>query len=466
VSELNPSNITRINEAAPPAELTEPVSIRVSLHSYLTAVFIGTYAAALSFYIEADTAGALLFVVSWIILPFLALRDRIQFDGRSLSRTGWLPRFWAWFNRARRRLKVSDVEQVETHAVRTLKRSGNIYYRYRTVLRGKGISVTIASGSDGYRRMIQAILAQVPADAMDVRSLELLEHLKDPKETLMKAELARIPSPDALRSGILKRAISVSRTETPEHDPASEELRELANELKAGGHLTQALEAFRRALRVRPSDGRLLFEFARCLHSFAAVERDPRLERKALAALRLSERRSESDNDLLVRLGEFYFQVGEWRRAGDLFQKVIDRVGDHFLAARGMAEIALRDGKIAHVVHHFSSATRAADNIALRRWAREEADYFSNLNSDDEYMEMEVSRVNLFDGLERSKTTALRIASLAFPAVIVGLLLEDEMITLIGWTVSTIALVVWIVMLLCAKMFSRRIPYQLLDTDQ
>ncbi len=131
-----------------------------------------------------------------------------------------------------------------------------------------------------------------------------------------------------------------------------------------------------------------------------------------------------------------------------------------------MAELALRDGKIAHVVHHFSSATRAADNLALRRWAREEADYFSNLNSDDEYMEMEVSRVNLFDGLERSKTTALRIATLAFPAVIVGLLLENDVVTLIGWTVSAISLALWIGLLLSAKMFARRIPYHLLaDKD-
>ena len=466
MSDLIPTNISQIKDAAPAADLTEPVSIRVSPHGYLTAIVIGTYSAALAFYLESDTAGTILFVLSWIVLPFLALRDRIQFDGKSLIRTGWLPRLWSWFNRSRRRLKVADVEQVETHAVRALKRSGNIFYRYRTVLRGKGISVSIASGGESFRRMIQAILGQVPLEAMDVRSLELLEHLKDPKETLMKAEFARIPSPEALRSSIFKRAITVSRTEIAEHDPESDELRELANELKAGGYLTQALEAFRRALRIRPSDGHLLFEFARCLHSFAAVERNHRLERKALAALRLSERRSDHDNDLLVRLGEFYFQVGEWQRAGHLFQKVIDRVGDHFLAARGMAEIALRDGKIAHVVHHFSSATRAADNLALRRWAREEADYFSNLNSDDEYMEMEVSRVNLFDGLERTKKVALRIASLAFPAVIVGLLLEDDLVTLVGWTVSAISLVLWVGLLLSARMFAHRIPYRLLTRDE
>jgi len=310
--------------------------------------------------------------------------------------------------------------------------------------------------------MLDAILQQLSENSLDVRSAELREHLKDPKETLMKAEFARIPSAEVLRSGFLKNPKRLDGTEPGNDDPQAEELRELANELRAAGYLPQALEAFRRALRHRPRDGRLLFEFARCLHSFAAVERSPQLERKALASLRLSELRAQGDPDLLVRLGEFYFQVGEWRRAGNVFQGVIDRLGDHFLAARGMAEIALRDGKIAHVIHHFASAGRVAGPPALRRWARTEAEYFSKLSSDDEYMEMEVSRVNLLDGLERSKKTALRIASLAFPAVVVGLLFEDDLITTAGWALSAVALVVWIGLSLSARMFSRRIPYDLL----
>ena len=66
-------------------------------------------------------------------------------------------------------------------------------------------------------------------------------------------------------------------------------------------------------------------------------------------------------------------------------------------------EIALREGKIAHVIHHFGSATHVAETPALRRWSKAEADYFARLNDDEEYMDMEVSRVNMLDTVERAR---------------------------------------------------------------
>jgi hypothetical protein len=230
--------------------------------------------------------------------------------------------------------------------------------------------------------------------------------------------------------------------------------------------LLQALEAFRRALIIKPRDGRLLFEFARCLHSFAGTTRDHRLERRALAALRLSERNASGDDDLLVRVAEWYFEIGEWHRAGTVFHRVSERIGESFRAARGLAEIALREGKIAHVIHHFAAAGRIAETPALRRWSKGEADYFSNLNSDEEYMEMEISRVNLLDGVERSKKTTLRIAFLAFPAVLVGILFEDELVTNLGWAVSTVSLLIWMGLVVTTRMLSQRIPYELLESDE
>jgi tetratricopeptide (TPR) repeat protein len=225
------------------------------------------------------------------------------------------------------------------------------------------------------------------------------------------------------------------------------------------------LEAFRRALRLKPLDGKLLYEFAKCLHAYAAIEKDPRLDRRARAALRLAERRLAGDSDSLARVGEFYSSLGEFQRSGALYQSVVDTVGDNFRALRGMAEMALSEGKIAHVIHNFAAADRVAETAALRRWARNEAEYFSHLHSNDEYMEMEISRVNLLDALERSQRTALRISSIAFPAVVIGLLLEDELITNIGWAVSAVAVVIWAGLILAAKMFARRIPFELIDTD-
>ena len=471
MSELNRTNLSKVRAAVKPDAVLlpeTPVSIRVSPHSYFTALLLGTFFSALLFYLEIDVAGFILFGISWILLPFFALNDRISFDGKSLVRTGLVPRFWSWFNASRRRLKLTDIEQVETQSIRAIKRGGNVHYRYRTVIRGKGLSVAIASGGEDFRRMIKGILPRISENVLDVRSIELREHLAEPKETLMRAEFSRIPSADVLEGAFKATGSRKSKTHAVRgdlEDEKAEELQSLANELRLSGYLLQALEAFRRALVLRPADARLLFEFARCLHSYAGMTRDPKLERKAIAALRLSERRAAGDGDLLARLGECYFQIGEWRRAGNVFQTVLDNLGENFRAARGLAEMALREGKIAHVIHHFSTANRIAETPALRRWTKGEAEYFSHLNSDDEYMELEISRVNMLETVESSQKTALRIASLAFPAVIAGLLLEDDLIANIGWAVSAVSLLIWTGMIVSVRLLSQRLPYDLVETE-
>ena len=448
--------------------LVRPVSIRVSPHSYFTALLLGTFFSAFLFYLELDLAGVLLFSIAWILLPFFALNDRITFDGKRLERTGLVPRIWTWFNNGRRRLKLSDIEQVETHAVRTIRRGGNVIYRYRMVLRGKGLGITIASGGDDFRRMIRGILPRLTDNVMDTRSMELRDHLADPKETLMRAEFSRIPAADVLAGTLKSQRRRGAKTQVNKADPEeekAEDLRSLANELRLSGYLLQALEAFRRALVLRPKDARLLFEFGRCLHSFAGAERDPRLEKRALAALRLSERRAESDGELLVRLGEWYFQIGEWRRAASAFQQALDRAGESFRTARGFAEIALREGKIAHVIHHFSTAGRIAEIPSLRRWSRGEADYFSHLNSDEEYMELEISRVNMLDTIERSKKTSLHIAFVSFPAIFYGVTFEEPLIANIGWAVSCVALLTWTGLIISTRMLAQRIPHELVEPE-
>ena len=474
MSDLNQINIRRVKagigtHASGPSE--DPVTIRVSPHGYFTALLLGTFFSALLFYLEKDVAGFILFGLSWIFLPFFALNDRIMFDGKSLTRTGIVPRAWVWFNDSRRRLKLTEIEQVETQAIRALKRGGNVHYRYRTIVRGKGLSVAFASGGVDFRRMIKVILPRLTDNVLDIRSIELRDHLADPKETLMRAEFSRIPSADVLEGtlgkiGSRKAPNPVVRNDlAPGDSEKVEELQSLANELRLSGYLLQALEVFRRALLIRPADARLLFEFARCLHSSGGVECDPKIERRAIAALRLSERYAGTDCDLLARLGESYFQIGEFRRAENVFQKILDKLGENFRAARGLAEMALREGKIAHVIHHFSAANRVAETPALRRWTKAETEYFSRLNSDDEYMEMEISRVNLLETFENSKKTALRIAALAFPAVIGGLLLDDDLIANVGWAVTTVSLLIWIGVIISMRMLSQRLPYDLIASD-
>ena len=475
MNDIEQTNSVKVRSTEPAdagLTLDQPLSIRVSPHSYFTALLLGTFFAAFLFYLKMDLPGIFLFSLSWILIPFFALNDHISFDGKRLMRTGLVPRVWSWFNTSRRRLKITDIEQVETRSVRAVKRGGNIYYRYRTVIRGKGLSISIASGGEDFRRIIQSILSRLSDNVLDNRSIELRDHLTDPKETLMRAEFSRIPAADVLEGSFKRarkrgnRSPTIVRATEPLEEEKADDLQSLANELRLSGYLYQALEAFRRALILRPADARLLFEFARCLHSFAGTTHDNKLERRALAALRLSERHAADDGELLVRLGEWYFQIGEWGRAGNVFQNALEKIGENFRTARGLAEIALREGKIAHVIHHFSTANRLAETPSLRRWSRSEAEYFSNLNSDEEYMELEIGRVNMLETIEGLKKTALRIPFFSFPLIVVGVLFEDDLVANIGWAVSAVSLLIWTGMIVSTHLLGQRIPYDLVESDE
>ena len=444
------------------------LSIRVSPNGYFIALFAVTFFTGLLVYLELDYFALALFVTSWILVPILAWNDRIVFDGRRLTRTGLLPGFWARFNSIKYRLRISEVEQVESQALRALKRGGNVFYRYRTTLQGRGLKFTLASGGEEYRRMIHRILPLIPENALDNRSIELRDFLAEPKETLMKASFAHIPSADVLESSLIQLQKNNFNFRRQSNQSATEEaekadyLHSLGNELRLAGYLIQALEAFRRALVLSPFDARLIFDFARCLHSFAGSEKSEKLRRKSFAALRLAEKRGAADGELLARLGETYFQYGDWRRASMLFHKALEMTATNFRATRGLAEIALREGKIGYVILHFAAANRLAETPALRRWTQNENDYFSRLNSDEDYMELEISRVNLLETLENLQKTCLKLAVFSLVFIIVGSVSED-VLTNIGWTISTISLTVWLGLLLSRRLFSNRIP---MDFDE
>lgn len=437
--------------------------IRVSPNSYFVAVFLTTFLAAFFVYLELDFAAAFAVATSWLVIPSLLLTDKIVFDGEMLTRTGLIPGLWAWINRQPNKLKIGDVEQVETQALRALKRGGSVFYRYRTSVTGKNLNFTFASGGEDYRQMVKSLFSRLNEDTLDNRSIELRDYLNEPKETLMKAEFARLPSTEVLENSVNEFQISNRKQKRKgaenigeDHEKA-EYLRQLANELRLAGHLLQALEAFRRALLLKPGDAWLIFEFARCLHSFAGSERNEKLELKARAALRLAEIRGRRDSELLARLGESYFQYGEWERARRVFQKALDATQESFRSVRGLAEIALREGKIAHVIHHFATAIHFADTKALKNWAKSETEYFSRLNADEQYMEQEIRRINWLEGILRGKKTALRFALIGFVAILLGLLTED-LITNLGWAISSVSLLIWAGLIMSGNLLAERSP--------
>lgn len=462
----NPQKNTKESKAA-----DGRYSLRASSRTYLSTLAVISFFALFLIYIGSVTAGVAIFGAALILIPFFALNDHIVFDGKRIFRTGILLRFWTWANSLRRRLKLNDIEQVETLAMRAIKRGGKVHYRYRTTLRGKGMEYVLVSGDDDFRRMLGALLPRIPENVLDIRSIELRDYLTDYKETLMKAEFARIPPADVLESTFgnfrsrSKAAKSGDAIISAERVEKAEYLRILGNELRLLGYLAQAVEAFRRALQMNPQDGRLLMEFARCLHSFAGAQNNAKLERKSRAMMRLAERRAVNDTVLLERLGESYFTSGEFQRADSVFRKAMDSVGESFRAVKGLAELALREGKIAHVIHHFSTANRLAAVPALRRWSRGEADYFARLNDNDEYMDLEISRVNLLETMESAQKTTLRIGGWGIPTILIGILFEDSLVADIGWAVASVSLVVWIGLVVGCRMMSRRIPFELVENQ-
>ena len=457
--------VSRLQTSAALKYSEHPISIRVSPNSYFIALFLTTFFSAFFIYLERDLLGILLFVLSWLAGIYLAWSDCITFDGKKLTRTGHLPKLWALLNNTKYRLKITDVEQVETQAIRALKRGGNVFYRYRTSIKGKDLKLAFASGGEEYRQMSHQIFSALPENILDNRSIELRDYLREPKETLMKADFAKIPSVDVLesslkhyRSGKSNRSNARIEAITDKEEEKALYLHQLANELRLSGYLLQSLEAFRRALVLNPKNARLLFDFARCLHSFAGSENDENLRQKASAALRLAEKRGQEDDQILAQLGESYFQYGDWQRARTAFQKALDISDMNFRAVRGLAEIALREGKIAHVIHQFSTANRLAETAALHRWTQAESDYFARLNNDEDYMEMEVSRINFLEGVERTKKTALKIGMIGFPAIVFGVMLEDSLIANLGWTVSIISLLLWVGLVTSENLLSSRVP--------
>ena len=467
---MNSSEQINLSKTPAPGQRSTSVSVRVSPSPYIAAAFFLTFLSAFLVYLEIDPRAVVGVFLMWALVPTAAFFDRIHFDGRRLRRTG--PIAWASsrFLGIRQTLKLRDIEQVDTQALRAFRRGGRVIYRYRTTFHGKEKELTIVSGGAAFREMIRAVLPQLSPNLLDARSVELRDYLTDPGEVRLKANESRIPSADVLETSLKKSAKRRSASPdapSPERidgDPAT--LRKLANELRLSGSLLRAIEVFRRAVMLAPRDAWLLYEFSRCLISYSAAERDEPLERRARAMMRLAEKRAGDDPELLNRIGESYFQVGDWNRAAAVFKYASERVGESFRSLRGLAEIALREGKIAHVIHNFAAANRLADTAALRRWTQREMDYFSRLNEDEEYMDLEVSRVNLLEKLVRGRRASMRITLLALPVIILGVLFDDSLIANIGWGVAWAGAGSWIALLIGRKILEARIPFEMLDRER
>jgi tetratricopeptide (TPR) repeat protein len=441
-------------------------SVRVSPGPYLAVAFVITFFAASLLRADYDVLALLLVGLTWIITPVLALTDRLVFDGVSLRRQGLLPSFLHLLFAYRKQLLVDDFETLETQAVRTLRRGGSVRYRYRTQISGKGKQFVIISGGRDYRKMVRELFPLIHENKLDARTRDLRDYLNDPNHLERKAQLSHLAPADILDTELLgvlgHKSKRVRQTEPPEATPEDVErahvLRRLGNELRVSGRLREAGEAFRRALKVRPNGAWLIYDFARLLRSQASAESDARLLSRARAALRLASIRAKNDLVLLPLIGESFLECGDARQARAALQKVVELDSGNFKARVGLADIALREGKLAHVIHHYQEAARVSSEQALARYARSEGDYYMQLNNDDDYLAAELRRINWLQTVTRVRRLSLRVTNFSVLVALVGGLI-DPLAASLGWSLASSALLVWLITVAGTKaLFHRSKP--------
>jgi len=442
-------------------------SVRNSPGPYIAFASVLTFVAALILRANQDALALILVGAAWLIVPVIALSDRIGFDGVSLRRQGPIASLLHLVFGYRKQLFIDDFETVETQAVRTLRRGGRVRYRYRTQITGKGKEFVIVSGGRDYRKLVHELFPLIHESKLDNRSRDLRDYLNDPHFLNRKTQLSQLaPSdlldvtrPDFKLGRKLKRNASV-----PETPPTAEELeralllRRLGNELRVSGRLREAGEAFRRALNVRPHGAWLIYDFARLLRSQASAQADARLLSRARAALRLAAMRAKNDIVLLPLIGESFLECGDATHARRALQKVVDLDSGNFKARVGLADIALREGKLAHVIHHYQEAARVSSEQALARYARGESDYYMQLNNDDDYLAAELRRINWLQSITRIRRLALRVTNASVLLALIGGFI-DPVAGSLGWSLASSALVVWLLTLAGTRMlFTRSKP--------
>jgi tetratricopeptide (TPR) repeat protein len=439
-------------------------SVRVSPGPYIALAGVVTFVAALLLRVNYDAAALILIGVAWLILPVFALSDRIAFDGSSLRRQGPLASFLHLVFGYRKQLSINDFETVETQAVRTLRRGGRVRYRYRTQITGKGKEFVIVSGGRDYRKLVHALFPLIHEGKLDNRSRDLRDYLNDPSFLNRKTQLSQLASSDLLdvtradfKLGrkFRRRADAAETPATPEELERARLLRRLGNELRVSGRLREAGEAFRRALNVRPHGAWLIYDFARLLRSQASAQSDARLLSRARAALRLASIRAENDVVLLPLIGESFLECGDARHARRALERVVEIDSGNFKARVGLADIALREGKLAHVIHHYQEAARVSSEQALARYASGEGEYYMQLNNDDDYLAAELRRINWLQNVTRIRRLALRVTNASVLLAMLGGLV-DQVAGSIGWSFASSGLIIWLLTLLGTRVLFER----------
>src|SRR6185436_19257042 len=158
-----------------------------------------TFVALVCLRTHRDLPALIIIFSTWTTIPVLIMTDRLSFDGATLRRRGLSALIQRTvFGRALT-VAIADIERVEVASVRTLRRGGNVRYRYRVDVVAEGSSLTFSSGTN-FRRMVRALLTRVAEHKLDARACELRDHLVDPKAVRAEAERLGVASTDVLEN--------------------------------------------------------------------------------------------------------------------------------------------------------------------------------------------------------------------------------------------------------------------------
>ena len=410
--------------------LMETISIRPGFIPYtLSAAVLITAGSAL---LKYDLV--LASVICWSLLApviLAAIFDRIEFDGSTISHRGPLAFILATLFRIRRELSISDIETITTEMTSLSIASGDSRLSYHTRISGAGVEIVVRSYRASYVPFIRALFRATGPDKLDPRSSDLFEYFESG---------ASIKGSPVLKNEIAAMSVPL--------------LRRIANSLRLAGRLAQASSYFRVAYEKEPRNPQLLYEMSRFFRSSAQAE-DTRLLQRSDACLRLASRLAGEQADLLERIGEAFFERLDYKRASDCFRRALALDPARFRANVGLAEIALRDGKLAHVAHFYNAAAASSD-AALSRLAGREARYYGRLMSDDEFLESELRRIRAANQIRWARRgAALTFFSAWFAAGLVGRFysfIED-----FGWAMMATSGLLWCATTFILRYFRRRI---------
>jgi tetratricopeptide (TPR) repeat protein len=389
----------------------------------------------------ALTAGSTLFgngllrqaLLCWsLLLPIAvaAFLDRIELDNQSISHKGPLAFLLSLAFATKRRISIADIEAITTETISFSFASGDTRISYHTRITGAGFEVAIRSHRTSYVPFIKELFRIAGTHKLDPRSHELFEYFASGKEVknfpLLKNEIEVMPMPL---------------------------LRRIGNSLRLAGRLSQASSYFRIAYEKEPRNPELLYEMSRFLRS-SAQTKDPRMLQRSDACLRLASRLAREAPDLLERIGEVFFERLDYKRAGDCFRRALEFDASRFRANVGLAEIALRDGKLAHVAHYYNAASASGD-AALAKLARREAGYYQRLMGDDDFLEAELRRIRAINQIRSARKLSALIFLVAWTvASLVGRFVLP--VQAYGWALMATSGLVWCACTLALQYFRKR----------